>query len=427
MTNSELKEAKNGGRFHYAFLVFISCCSITFVSVSLYFSCNGIFYTPVSEYFGVGRGVFAVSGTIMSIVMGIFSPLVGTLMEKFSFRKMLILFLLLQISAYVIQANAGSVFVFYFTGILHGIVHSLMMLMVVPTIINRWFDVRRGLFVGLASSMSGVGGIVWNNVAGRFMESHSWQATYMLYAILIACIPLPLVIFVLRDYPSQKGLKPYGYSEIPGTTVSNFVPEETEKRGLTAAEANKTMAFWFLVLMNLGVGVVTCFTSFVPSYATSLGLSITFGALLSSVVGLGILLGKNTTGMLFDKNVNIGVFVANFFPAIGLGLFYVFGALGMYNLMPIGSAFFGISYAAGPVLLPLLIMHVFGTKEYGKILGNINMYGSLLGAVIGVVFGVISDIPGGNGFFILLIICFVCAILATIFGLLTVKKGEDLY
>ncbi|MBQ9972518.1 MAG: hypothetical protein IJP24_03240, partial [Firmicutes bacterium] len=134
-----------------------------------------------------------------------------------------------------------------------------------------------------------------------------------------------------------------------------------------------------------------------------------------------------TTGMLFDKNVNIGVFVANFFPAVGLGLFYVFGALEMYNMMPLGSAFFGISYAAGPVLLPLLIMHVFGTKEYGKILGNINMYGSLLGAVIGIVFGVISDIPGGNGFFILLIICFVCAILATIFGLLTVKKGEDLY
>lgn len=426
MTNTAIKEQKNGGRFHYAFLVFISCCSITFVSVSLYFSCNGIFYTPVSEYFGVGRGVFAVSGTIMSIVMGLFSPLVGTLMEKISFRKLLIIFLIIQIAAYVIQAKAGSIFVFYFTGVLHGIVHSLMMLMVVPTIINRWFDIRRGLFVGLASSMSGVGGIVWNNVAGRFMEANGWQDTYMLYAVLIALIPLPLAIFILRDYPSDKGLKPYGYSETT-ITEGNFVSDETIKKGLTAAEANKTMAFWCLVAMNLAVGIVTCFTSYVPSYATSLGLSITFGASLSSIVGFGILLGKNTTGILFDKNINLGIITATFLPAVGLALFYVFGAMGMYGLMPVGSAFFGVSYAAGPVLLPLIIMHVFGTKEYGKILGNINMYGSLAGAVIGIVFGVVSDIPGGSGFFILLIICFIAAVLSVIFGLLTVKKGRDLY
>lgn len=416
-----MEKSKRGIEFHYSFLVFVVCCSITFISVALYFSCNGIFVTPVSEYFGVGRGAFAVSGTIMSIVLGIVSPFVGTFIEKHSFKRTLIVFLLIQVFAYVIQANARSIFVFYFTGVLHGIVHSLMMLLVVPTIINRWFDIRRGLFVGLASSMSGVGGIVWNAVAGPFMEANGWQATYMLYAALIACIPLPLVIFILRDYPSDKNLKPYGYSE-ENMTVSNF-NGETIKSGLTASEAVKTTSFKMLTIMCLCINAVNCFTSYIPSYATSLGLSISFGATLTSVMGFGILVGKNCTGIIFDKNVNLGIFTAIGIPAIGFVLVYIFGNTAP-ELMPIGTALYGISYAGNPVLLPLLVMHVFGTKEYGKILGTINMYGSIVGAVVGVVYGYISDIPGGIGFIIIIASSGACAAVACIAAMLAVRKAE---
>ena len=166
MTN----EINSKKRPHYAFFVLISCCTFTGISVALYFSCGGIFYTPVSEYFGVGRGTYAISGTIMSITLGIFAPIMGALIEKYSLRRLLILCLVAQVLCYAAQSMFTSVYFFYITGAVHGVIHSLMMLLAIPVIISRWFETRRGFFTGLASSMSGVGGIILNAAAGPFIR-----------------------------------------------------------------------------------------------------------------------------------------------------------------------------------------------------------------------------------------------------------------
>lgn len=409
---------------HYAFFVLISCCSVTGISVALYFSCGGIFYTPVSEYFGVGRGTYAISGTIMSVTLGIFSPIMGNWVEKHSLRRILILFLIIQSSVYIAQSMFTSIYYFYISGAIHGIVHSLMMLLVVPTVINRWFSVRRGFFIGLASSMSGVGGVLWNAVSGPFMEAFGWRDTFLLYGILIALIPLPLAILVLRDYPEEKGLLPYGYE--PDLWTENLLsPDDALLQGIPYETAKRTFSFWSLALLAILVSVFTCFTSYLPSYATSLGLSISFGAALASFMGIGILVGKNSTGILFDKKPFIGLLVSTMTPACGFLLFLILGRIAPM-LMPVASVLYGVSYSVNTVLLPLLILFVFGARDQARILGSISFFSSTIGAGATVGFGFISDLPDGIGFFIILFICFLASIGSFVCGFLALRTGHHL-
>ena len=94
--------------------------------------------------------------------------------------------------------------------------------------------------------------------------------------------------------------------------------------------------------------------------------------------------------------------------------------------MPLGAVLFGVSYAATPVLLPLLVMLVFGAKDSSRILGSVSLYGSLVGAAATVIFGYISDIPGGIGFVIIIAICFACAVLSYICGAAALRSGRHL-
>ncbi|MCI8631542.1 MAG: MFS transporter [Firmicutes bacterium] len=428
MTNEKI-----GKRPHYAFLVLIACCTFTGVSVALYFSCGGIFYTPVSEYFGVGRGTYAISGTIMSITLGIFAPIMGSLIEKYSLRRLIILCLTAQTICYIAQSMFTSIYFFFITGAVHGIIHSLMMLLAIPVIISRWFETKRGFFTGLASSMSGVGGIILNMIAGPFLDAYGWRATFMLYGILVAVIPLPLAVFVLRDRPSSKGLMPYGHIEEVSNTEAyeaeasslNASAEFETHRGVPYSTAKKSLAFWMLALVAIFTNTLTCFSSYMPSYATSLGMSITFGAGLASVMGIGILIGKNVTGILIDKSPVLGMTVSTLVPGLGFVLLYIFGT-NAPNLMPIGSILYGVSYAATPVLLPLLVMLVFGTRDNSRILGSVSLYGSLVGALVTVVFGYISDIPHGFGFVIIIAICIASSVLSYICGGIALKSGKHL-
>ena len=415
-------------RPHYAFFVFAACCSFTGISVALYFSCSGIFYTPVSEYFGVGRGTYAISGTIMSITLGLFSPIMGRLIEKYSLRRLLIICLILQASSYIAQSMFTNIYYFYISGAAHGIVHSLMMILLVPAIINRWFDTKRGFFIGLASSMSGVGGIILNAVAGPFMDAFGWQDTFLLYGILIALIPLPLAVFVLRDYPSEKNLLPYGYQaeNIHNNLVQDIPIDDSKKQGVSYETAKKSLAFWMLATISVLTGFVTCYTSYLPSYATSLGMSITFGAGLASFMGFGILIGKNTTGILLDKSPSLGLFVSTLMPAFGFTLLYLFGITAP-GAMPIGSVLYGVSYSITPVLLPLLVMFIFGAKDHSRILGSISFYGNLFSAAATVAFGYISDLPDGIGFIIIILIGSASSVGNYLCGSIALHSGKKYY
>ena len=272
-----MSEIEKRRGFHYGFLIVACCCVFSATSVSLAFGCAGVFYTPVSEAIGVSRGVFVISFTCMSLTAGIGVKIMTPFVEKYSLKLAVIILLLLQSVCYFAQSQFTQVWMFYITGALLGIVVSLTQSIVATVAINRWFKTSTAFFIGFSSSMAGVSGVIINPIAGKVMETYGWRAGYIMYGAIILILAVPFAVFVFKDFPADKGLEPYS-----GRNKNNENKKDENIKqsdiSIEYKDAVRSKAF-FAAMGTISCFVCTCcFVPYVASYASSLGMSLTFAA-----------------------------------------------------------------------------------------------------------------------------------------------------
>ncbi|MCI8630982.1 MAG: MFS transporter [Firmicutes bacterium] len=414
-------EKKRG--FHYGYLIVACCCIFSATSVSLAFGCAGVFYTPVSEAIGVSRGVFVISFTCMSLTAGIGVKIMTPFVEKYSLKLAVTALLLLQSGCYFAQAQFTDVWMFYITGALLGVVVSLTQSIVATVAITRWFKTNTSFFIGFSSSMAGVSGIIINPIAGKVMELYGWEVAYMMYGAIILLLAIPFAVFVFKDFPEDKGLEPYSGKN------RNFEEENDRSNrqneiSIEYRDAVRSKAF-FAVTGAISCFVCTCcFVPYVASYASSLGMSITFAASLAGAAQIGSLIGKNTIGFAADRNPIFLVTLGPFVPLIGLIILLVSGGRSV-PLLCIGIVLVGSIYAASTVGSPLVVIEVFGMKNFMKIYGSICVFTSLAGAAVSPLMGMIVDLCGGSFNVILAISAAMCAA-SIVLGLYAFKEGKKM-
>ena len=418
-----MRQKKEKRKFHYGFLIVVCCCVFSFTSVALCFGCAGIFYTPVSEALGVSRGTFALSTTMMSLASGLSVSIVSRLIEKYTLKRLLIIDLLLQIVCFALQSRFTKVYLFYITGIGMGFVQAFMTSMLMTVVLNRWFKTKVGFFIGLSSSMTGVSGIIINPLAGKFMVNFGWQMTYLLYAAIIAVIALPFAIFVFKDDPRDIGIEPYGMEEAEKYRKEHE-GEVHEATGVPYHAAVNSKAFIYAVIAITSIGATSNFIQYIPSYASSLGMSLTFAAALAGISQVGTLIGKNTLGAISDKNTAAAFTTGALTSFLGLFVMFFFGTASTLAMQS-GAAIFGMIYASTTVMNPLLIIAVFGMKDYTKIYGRTSVFSAISGAVSASLWGFLADLCGGS-FTAPMSICIVLCLLGCFAGNAALREGKKL-
>ncbi len=418
-----MSEIEKRRGFHYGFLIVACCCVFSATSVSLAFGCAGVFYTPVSEAIGVSRGVFVISFTCMSLTAGIGVKIMTPFVEKYSLKLAVIILLLLQSVCYFAQSQFTQVWMFYITGALLGIVVSLTQSIVATVAINRWFKTSTAFFIGFSSSMAGVSGVIINPIAGKVMETYGWRAGYIMYGAIILILAVPFAVFVFKDFPADKGLEPYS-----GRNKNNENKKDENIKqsdiSIEYKDAVRSKAF-FAAMGTISCFVCTCcFVPYVASYASSLGMSLTFAATLAGMAQIGSLIGKNTIGIAADKNPIFLVTLGPLVPLLGLLILLISGGRSV-PLLVIGIILVGSIYAASTVGSPLVVIEVFGMKNFMKIYGSICVFTSLAGAAISPLMGMVVDLCGGS-FTLILAICAAMCILSIILGLYAFKEGKKM-
>lgn len=416
MSNTQEKETK----FHYGFLIVACCAVFSGISVSLVFGCAGIFFEPVCTDLGIGTGTFALYMTAMSLSFAAFSPIIGRLVERYSIRWITSALLILQAVCFFAQSQFTSVYPFYVTGALMGPVMALTCVLLNPVMINRWFKEKVGLFIGLSSSASGIGGIILIPITSSIIENYGWRTGYIFFGALVAIVALPFAIFVLRDYPSDKGLKPYGDNgeTIPADTVS-----ATDLPGIPYSTAKKTVTFVLFIILGIVVSISASFLTYIPTVAASLGMTAAFGATMASFSQIGNLVTKNVAGIVADKSPRASIVLTSASVAIGLILIMFFGQYWL-GFMLIGSVLYGAVNSIGPVVQPLLVRLSFGSKNYGSIFGTISLFSALVGAFFSSVWGFLADFTGS--YLIPVLILVVVNILICIISNVALTSGKKL-
>lgn len=376
---------KNSSKIHYGYVIVLCCFLIMFVIVGLIMSCAGIFYKPVSEELGIDIGKFGLYMSLNFLFSTLTLSFAGRLMERYSARVILTISSAVAGLSLMAMSQFDALWQFYITGALFGITLAFLLYLGFPTLLNRWFKSRMGIFIGICSAGSGIGGVLFNPIGGYLITNYGWRTTYLIFGAMILLLVTPVLALFLRDYPKDKGLKPYG------TTATAVTDSQSRNQdtGIEYAKAIRMPVFYGLVVFAFLLNAAATLNVFIPAYVQSIQFSIEEASFVASAVMVGVTVGKVALGMINDRSTNWGVAATIGFGVTGLALLLM-GHIGI-TVSISGGFLFGWAYAGVSVQTPLLVRSVFGNRNYARIYSNVSMAIAVGGAIAAGGWGLLSD------------------------------------
>ncbi len=323
-------------------------------------NCTGIFFEPVANSLQVGRGDISFYFTIFGLAGALCAPFAGYIIHKINIKFLLSFGILLDVIAIWLMSLYHNIWQFYLSGFLLGCGYSISSQMAVSVLINNWFHKRHGLAMGITMSCSSISAIVMNPVLNSVITTTGWRAAYRLEALVILLLALPGVLFVIRMYPSDIGLAPYG------GTMDMYQPAALPKSKNAPLRKIPALSRAFLLVLTFAFlySISMSFLNHLSGHATSVGLTSAMGATMISVAMAGAFAGKLCMGGLSD---HIGV-MKTFSLFIGAGIigllgFLAIGTAGKY-LSILFALLYGLMYACLLVGMPLLVRSIFGDTQF---------------------------------------------------------------
>ena len=364
-----------------AWLMVLAGMMVTGVSYGIVLNCFGLFIKPVSEMMGFSRQGFGTSLTIVYVSYMLGSVCSGRLIDKLGLQRLMRIAAVILPCAYFCNSLCTQLWQFYLLAALQGLCVPFLSFISFAIIIPKWFEQKRGLAIGLTFMGSGLGGMLFNTLAGEWVVTLGPLQAYQILAAVAGCVLIPLVFFVIRTAPKDA-------QEAPAAQSAS-VPAE----GVTLSEALRSPTFYMLLAFVMLIGFTTTVLNHtVVPRLSDLGFDPSYAARVNAVF-MGVLcIGKVLLGVVNDR---IGVKKTNLLAmsAVLLGLtgLYLARYQGMHMAVVIGS---GFGCAMGSVSYPMLTEYACGKKDYAAVYGVINAMNVLGGAVCPTLTNAIYDGTG---------------------------------
>ncbi len=259
--------------------------------------------------------------------------------------------------------------------------------MVSSVTVALWFERRRGVAMGILATAAGALMTLVPVVLNQVIEASGWRVAWLVAAVAVALVVVPLGWFGLVDRPSTVGQIPDGLPLTP-TVVSVSTPSPTPASAsagsYTRSEAARTSQFWILVVIGVTSGALITGLNFHQiDLLGEAGLSSGEAAIMflpqilgSSVAALGVGSVLDRVGTRFVPAFSMVLLVAVHVIAAGLS------GQATILLYAVGLGSVGGSVRAA---LSTMVPGYFGTGHIGSIQGLItvaNVAGSAVGPVV---------------------------------------------
>ncbi len=283
----------------------------------------GALMVPLHDEFGWSMTAMSLAVSINLVLYGLVSPFAAALMDRFGMRVVIstaLALIALGAGGSVLMTASWQLLIFW--GVLIGGGTGAMALVLAATVSNRWFEARRGLVMGVLTAGSATGQLALLPPVAALAESSGWRVASLIIAGA-ALLAIPFVLWVIRDYPEQRGVLPFGAPS--DYIVPQRVTGGAMRRALEGlAFAAKRWPFWALAGAFAICGATTnglVGIHFIPS-AHDHGMPQTVAAGLLAVVGVFDIVGTIASGWLTDK----------FDPRWLLACYYGFRGVGLMVL-----------------------------------------------------------------------------------------------
>jgi len=349
----------------------------------------GVFFVPVMTEFGWTRGMTSGVRFVMGITYGITAPLIGQLADRYGFRRITVLTIIIIGLGFSLGSQIQNIWHLYlFIGLLPGL-GACATLALPFSLVSLWFTKRQGLALGLVSSGIGVGTIFIPLLVAHFIAEFDWRNAFAIVGLIIWLTCLPISIFTMRNPDSACVKSHEGREPLP----TNSTIQEGGNQQFTLSEAVLKSPFWFLffIFAVFILCMSLTITHLVP-YALDTDLSAITAASLFSIFGLFSIIGRITSGVVSDR-IGTGLVLFICLTIQGMMMIWLMQANAPW-MFYLFSALFGASCGGNLVEIPKLTASIFGAKSMGTIFGGLSAADGL-GIAIGPLFaGYIFDVTG---------------------------------
>ncbi len=343
----------------------------------------GVFAPHLAKAFGWSYGRIFGGLSITTVIVLAAGPAAGLLADRFGVRRVaLVSVALFALSFMTFALGTGSLPLYYASWAAIALLGAGTLPVTWTRAVNRRFETRKGLALGLSLVGTGVFGYVVKPLTAALIAGFGWRLAYVAIGALPLLIALPTALFLFHDLDAP--LNAADRRE-QARLRRDLTP------GLTFAEALRAWRFWVLAVAFVPISFAV--GGPIPNMENilrTLGFAPQPVILLSSFIGLSVVGGRLAGGWLIDRVwAPAAAFVLLSAPAASC---YLLSA-GHPSFAVAGLAIAFIGFAAGVEydLMAFFVARCFGLKSYGAIYGV--LYGFFaLGAGVGpVIFGASFD------------------------------------
>jgi MFS family permease len=378
-----MTSSSNSSRIHPAWVVLVAVTVCMMASSGLR-SVFGVYIKPLEAEFGWTRGALSGVAAISLLLLGAAGPLAGRLADRWGPRRLIVLALILLGGGAIGASATHALWQLYLTtGVLMGIGSAGLGMATGAVIATRWFEARRGLAIGIVAGGMSAGQLVIIPLAAALMLWFGWRVSLLWLGLGVLAIVVPLALWLVRNDPLDRGLRPYG-STGPALTAAQTVDARRIGR-VGVVEAAQHPQFWLLVGTFFVCGYTTngmVLTHFMP-HALDHGFTELQASTALGVMGAMNMLGTIASGWFCDRFGRRGP-LATYYFLRGVSLIflvYVWNAPSLH----LWAAIYGLNYISTLPPTTTLTASIFGRYSVGELSGWIffaHQVGAALGAAI---------------------------------------------
>ncbi len=349
-----------------------------------------VIFPCLLEEFNWPRDVTAGMLSVHILVYGLFAPLAGYLVDRTGPRKTMILGTSVLSLGLVLSSWSRTPGHFYISfGVLCGAGLCLIGSVPFTAVIRNWFEKKRGLALSVMFFGSGGAFASYPAVSG-LIGIFGWRGTFLIESVIIAGVMIPLIAFVVRYHPMEKGLLRDGLPPERGMPWKSsgremvVVDPAWAAVDWTLSKAVKTRRFWYLLLTIFSVwGVMEhIMVAHHIAYAIDAGYSRMYASSVLSLFGIFFAFGC-LASLISDR---IGRELT-----LTLGTVICTSAVVVFMLIrdpshPWMLYYYALSLGIGMGLfaptIPAAITDIFQGPRVGSVIGAI-WFGFAIGGAIG--------------------------------------------
>jgi len=392
-------------------LIVIACMLVQAIPNGIVANTQALYMYPVMEAKGFTLPQFSLIFTIGTIVPAVIGPFIGSMYGKLNTKMFYLIGGILLSSGFMTFSIADKLWQFYAIAAVVQIGSSIVSGIGIPMLLNSWFDENtKGKAMGLAFAGGSIGNIFLQQLVMRTISSSGYAHSYFVFGLVALIAIIPIALFMVRMPKNEAEI-------VRGKAQQKEEKENSVDISYTLKEAQKNKYFWIMGIGLIFVGIYVSAYSiqYAAYFQGELGLSSSTIATTGSLFAIASLIGSLVGGILFDKLGVLKTLLIASVIVIGSGVSLLMAGTSplFAHLHSILKGIATFIYMMGPAYM---VGSFFGNKEYGPILGLINLNFAIGFCSGSALFGVFAEKLGYNVAWIGVLVCVVLAFVSLIIG-----------